>query len=443
MQRPHSQELLITEPVPDLVLLQQPFLDLENRHPGLKPHASAINDIRKGLGFDDGHILLGSESSIRNEVVELMRDQFMTPEQISQHLYNPAVPLPISAVAKSDAEIVFAKHQLQNFGILITPSFLYVQPTSLYWQLIYWELLNMWRNSISQRLLDIAKGESINVLTEDYEQLQACERAIHRRIKESYALLIEFNKKEKALLLLPDRPTVPKTPRPAKPTRQPDTPRSILKKPSKEPNNGFGDSTTIVPYQAPEAFMAKPGMKRPAPMNSALPPAKKPVTVESSQQLREALEGKQPAAPFTRYMPQQQDGTAAYTSNRSHTPALASPRGQGPASTMKTQVPPNTTVAAAESRNQLRAARMARQTVSPYTRYVPQQQNGTATHAPNGSQALSSPRGQETASTIVHNTKVPPKTTVIAETSHQLRADPMSRGTASRYTPAISIPQHH
>jgi hypothetical protein len=285
IQRPHSQNAYITEPE----ATQSPLFDIDDRHLGLKPHAAAINNIRKGVGLDDGNNPLPHNLSKQAPEPE---GSNITSKQISQHFYNPRDALPLSARAKMDADRLYAKHQFQEDNLTVAPEFLRVKPTSLYWQLIYTELLNNWKNAITRRLLTAAKRNTQAVLTKDYEQPKSYEADTEQRIKESYALVVEFNKKEKALPLLPDRPDVAKS---APAIQRPEPPRSTTTKPPlvpsrprsrptahPEPNNGFGASTSVIPFRAPEASMA--GVKRPAESTAHVtqPLAKKTVSTSSA-----------------------------------------------------------------------------------------------------------------------------------------------------------------
>jgi hypothetical protein len=149
------------------------------------------------------------------------------------------------------------------------------------------------------------------------------------RMRESYALVVDFNNKEQLLPLLPDRPTVPRSPHPARPTQQPDAPPSIPRNTSRraEPNNGFHSSTSITLYQAPTAPMAPAGTKRSAPSDGTLPPAKRIVTADSSEKLRAALTNGQSASRYTRaptLLPQHIQQSTPHLRNGAH--ALSSQR---------------------------------------------------------------------------------------------------------------------
>jgi hypothetical protein len=288
IQRPHSHDPAI----PDDAYHGLPshpragFVLPLKGHPWPDSETTAINDMRQASGPDDDRTQWAPKQV-----------QNIAPKNLEKYFNDPRGDESLNMRAKKDADRLWAEHQFNEPDLRIPPSFLLKETTSKYDGTIGMELLVFWKNAITRNLVGASSSNTKYMFTPVYQQLKARETDLEHRIQVAYAQLNKFKKEttgndpadgkfgtaaktKEADARAAANSAAPKQADPKKTRKTPKrrTYSSQRAQPvHQEPNNGFGQSTKIIPYQTTGASIA--GMKRSAPTNGngMQPSPKRPV----------------------------------------------------------------------------------------------------------------------------------------------------------------------
>jgi hypothetical protein len=192
----------------------------------------------------------------------------ISAESMKKNLYNPTQPLPLAMRAKMDADRLWAQHQFNTMDLTTAPPFMLKPKTTVYEKAVALELAVIWRNTISGRMLQANMLHTKNMFTERYKLLRQWENRLEHEIQVMHAELTRLGREEMGHPANPS--AVPKSPQatgssrnaPKKPNKPPTASRARPARPKvREHNAGFGDSTKITFFRAPDSSMAS-GPKR-------------------------------------------------------------------------------------------------------------------------------------------------------------------------------------
>jgi hypothetical protein len=288
IQRPHSHDpAILDEAYHGLPFHPRAGIVLPLKgYPWPDSEKTAINDMRQASGPDDDHTQRAPKQI-----------QTIAPKNLEKYFKDPRGDESLNMRAKKDADRLWAEHQFNEPDLRIPPSFLLKETTSKYDGTIGMELLVFWKNAITRNLVGASSANTKYMFTPVYQQLKARETDLEHRIRVAYAQLNKFKKEttgngpadgkfgtaaktKEADARAAANSAAPKQAdaKGARKTPKRRTYSSQRAQPvHQEPNNGFGQSTKIIPYQTTGASIA--GMKRPAPTNgNAMQPSpKRPV----------------------------------------------------------------------------------------------------------------------------------------------------------------------
>jgi hypothetical protein len=227
--------------------------DLDIRHAG----SAAIYDIGRTLAP-------GNDDDQRAEQPAAPAHT-ISAESMKRYLHNPMQALSLAVRAKMDAERLWVQHRFNTVDLTTAPPFMAQPRTTVYEKAIALELAVFWRNTISSKMLKANTMHTQNMFTEKHKRLRQWENRLEHEIQVMHAELTRLEKEKTGhpvnASAAPKRTqaTGPSRNVPKKPNKPPTAPRARPARPAvREHNAGFGESTKIIFFRAPEASMTGP-----------------------------------------------------------------------------------------------------------------------------------------------------------------------------------------
>jgi hypothetical protein len=212
------------------------IVSIGDRHTGLRKNAAAINKVRE-------------TSSRTSNTCDATTPRTLRTSSSTYPSTEIGGNVSLCRV-KSDADRLWAEH-IFNFDIQETPAFLHSTAITSYHAAIQLELYVNWRHSITNKLLRLERG-NIHISSQpEYQNLARIGNMVTVQLEETKRTVEKLWGLEQG-----------------KTKNEALTSKNTVNPYAAESNNGFGESTRIIPFKATEAGPS--GLKRAAPKGETI-----------------------------------------------------------------------------------------------------------------------------------------------------------------------------